>query len=584
MRLIFSALLALMLTACAGTADHLANQGLTKTDAYATNQDRSKDTPQHQAAQKSSANKTIDLDHNSVDSLASNDTDLWARIRKGFQMTDLTGDLVDKQTEWYTSRPDYVQRMTDRSRLYLYHIVEQLEERHMPTELALLPFIESAYNPQALSVAKAAGMWQFIPGTGRDYNLKQNMFQDERRDVLASTDAALDYLSRLHDMFGDWDLVLAAYNWGEGNVQRAIARNAAQGLPTDYQSLRLPNETRNYVPKLQAVKNIIENPAQYGLTLPSIPNHPYFVTVTTSRDIDVKVAAKLADLPLDDFKALNPSFTKPVILGSTQPQILLPFDSAETFEHNLKSYTLPLSSWTTYQVSSRERPADLAEKIGVDPQTLISVNKIPSGMRLKPGSTVLVPKSDDDASVGDISADVAESATLSVEPDRPDYRRVFVRLPRRETVASVASRYGVSESSVLRWNRVHARSFRAGTRLVMYVRSDSDDAPRAMPLDTVSVAPDETSRNTVRVIRASEEEAARPAATRRGRHASSRSTASSRHTVSTKAAVSSRRSAPTHAASKAVSSKAVASKPVASKHVAAHETTKNVRRVSTKSK
>ena len=157
----------------------------------------------------------------------------------------------------------------------------------MPTELALLPFIESAYNPQALSVAKAAGMWQFVPGTGRDYNLKQNMWQDERRDVLASTSAALDYLSRLHDMFGDWHLALAAYNWGEGNVQRAIARNEAAGLPTDYLSLRMPNETRNYVPKLQAVKNIVTNPQIYGLTLPSIPNHPYFVTVTTSHDIDV---------------------------------------------------------------------------------------------------------------------------------------------------------------------------------------------------------------------------------------------------------------------------------------------------------
>ena len=162
----------------------------------------------------------------------------------------------------------------------------------MPTELALLPFIESAYNPQALSVAKAAGMWQFVPGTGRDYNLKQNMWQDERRDVLASTSAALDYLSRLHDMFGDWHLALAAYNWGEGNVQRAIARNEAAGLPTDYESLRMPSETRNYVPKLQAVKNIVTNPQMYGLSLPDIPNHPYFVTVTTSRDIDVTMAAE----------------------------------------------------------------------------------------------------------------------------------------------------------------------------------------------------------------------------------------------------------------------------------------------------
>jgi len=510
MRLIFAALLALMLSACASTADHLAHQETT--NAYASNQDHSADTPIHRAAKKSSGDKTIDLDNGSVDALATpGDSDLWSRIRRGFQLTDLSSDLVDTQTQWYASRPDYVQRMTDRSRLYLYHIVEQLEERHMPTELALLPFIESAYNPQALSVAKAAGMWQFVPTTGKDYNLKQNMFQDERRDVLASTDAALDYLSRLHDMFGDWYLALAAYNWGEGNVQRAIARNAAQGLPTDYMSLRMPNETRNYVPKLQAVKNLIENPAQYGLTLPSIPNHPYFVTVTTKRDIDVKVAAKLADLSLDDFKALNPSFTKPVILGATQPQILLPFDSAETFAHNLKSYTLPLSSWTTYQVSSRERTADVAAKIGVSAETLMAVNKIPAGMRLKAGSTLLVPKGDDDGNVN-ISASVAENAVLSIEPDRPDVRRVLVRLPRRESAVAVASRYGVSAASLHRWNRTRAATFNAGTRLVVYVPStNTDESPRVNLLETVPVAADNSSQ-TVRQIRAADD--ARRAASR----------------------------------------------------------------------
>src|ERR1700731_763473 len=225
--------------------------------------------------------------------------------------------------------------MTERSQKYLYYIVEELESRHMPTELALLPFIESAYNPQALSVAKAAGMWQFVPGTGRTYNLKQNMWQDERRDVLASTGAALDYLSRLHDMFGDWYLALAAYNWGEGNVQRAIARNQAAGLPTDYLSLKLPVETRNYVPKLQAVKNIIANPQLYGLTLPAGPNRPYFVSVKTSHDIDVDVAARLAGMPLDEFKALNPSFKKPLIVGSIESPNLLPFDNAQNLERNL---------------------------------------------------------------------------------------------------------------------------------------------------------------------------------------------------------------------------------------------------------
>ena len=289
MRFIFSALLVLTLAAC-------ASQGPTTSSSTTATNPATQQAVADALRKTATAKETINVDQGSVSQLTSADADLWGRIRRGFQMPDLQTDLVDMQVNWYAQRPDYVQRMTERSQKYLYHIVEELEARHMPTELALLPFIESAYSPQALSVAKAAGMWQFMPGTGRTYNLKQNMWQDERRDVLASTSAALDYLSRLHDMFGDWQLALAAYNWGEGNVQRAIARNEAAGLPTDYLSLRMPNETRNYVPKLQAVKNIVMNPQMYGLTLPSIPNHPYFVTVTTSHDIDVEMAAKLANL------------------------------------------------------------------------------------------------------------------------------------------------------------------------------------------------------------------------------------------------------------------------------------------------
>ncbi len=461
MRLIFSALLVLTLAAC-------ASQGPT-----ATNSLNSLPTAQKQQAvadtirKTSAARETINVDKTSLDSLSGPDGDLWGRIRRGFQIPDLQSDLVDMQVNWYVERPDYVERMTGRSQKYLYHIVEELEQRHMPTELALLPFIESAYNPQALSVAKAAGMWQFVPGTGRDYNLKQNMFQDERRDVLASTSAALDYLSRLHDMFGDWNLALAAYNWGEGNVQKAIAKNEALGLPTDYMSLRMPNETRNYVPKLQAVKNIIANPQQYGLTLPDIPNHPYFVTVTTSRDIDVTMAAKLAGMQVEEFRSLNPSFAKPVILGATNPQILLPFDNANAFQKNLKSATGALSSWTTYTTTGREAPAAIAQKIGVDADTLMSVNRIPAGMRLKAGSTIVVPRADDDDE--DISADVAESAILAVEPDVPDTRKMLIRVRRSQSMSTFADRYNVSVAQVKGWNRTHRDMVSPGQLIVLHV-------------------------------------------------------------------------------------------------------------------
>ncbi|RDU95749.1 transglycosylase SLT domain-containing protein [Trinickia dinghuensis] len=456
MRFIFSALLVLMLAAC-------ASQGPTAPPAS----DASNPANATDSVRITAAKQTIDVDKSSVTQLTTADSDLWARIRRGFQIPDLNNDLVDMQANWYAQRPDYVQRMTERSQKYLYYIVEELESRHMPTELALLPFIESAYNPQALSVAKAAGMWQFVPDTGRTYNLKQNMWQDERRDVLASTGAALDYLSRLHDMFGDWYLALAAYNWGEGNVQRAIARNQAAGLPTDYESLRMPNETRNYVPKLQAVKNIVMNPQAYGLTLPDIPNHPYFVTVTTSHDIDVDVAAKLANMTTDEFRALNPSFKKPVIVGATQPQILLPFDNASAFEHNLKTYAGQLSSWTTYTVTERVRPQALAEKIGVDPETLMSVNKIPAGMRLKPGSTLVVPRADDDDE--DISADVAESAVLAMEPDVPDTRKMLIRVRRKQSMEAIAARYGVSMGQLKAWNRTHRSEAMPGQVIVLHV-------------------------------------------------------------------------------------------------------------------
>ena len=456
MRFIFSALLVLTLAAC-------ASQGPTASSSS----DATQPTAATDSLRITASKQTIDVDKSSVDQLTTADSDLWERIRRGFQMPDLKNDLVDMQANWYAQRPDYVQRMTERSEKYLYYIVEELESRHMPTELALLPFIESAYNPQALSVAKAAGMWQFVPGTGRTYNLKQNMWLDERRDVLASTGAALDYLSRLHDMFGDWYLALAAYNWGEGNVQRAIARNQAAGLPTDYESLRMPNETRNYVPKLQAVKNIVMNPQVYGLTLPSIPNHPYFVTVTTSHDMDVDVAAKLANMTTDEFRALNPSFKKPVIVGATQPQILLPFDNASAFEHNLKTFGGQLSSWTTYTVTKRTRPEALAEKIGVDAQTLMSVNKIPVGMRLKPGSTVVVPRGDDDDE--DISADVAESAVLAMEPDVPDTRKMLIRVRRKQSMEAIATRYGVSVRQLKAWNKTHRSVVKPGQVIVLHV-------------------------------------------------------------------------------------------------------------------
>src|SRR5436190_12423688 len=290
---------------------------------------------------------------------------LWPRINAGFTLPPMDNELVREWESWYSSRPDYVERMINRSRHFLFHVVEQVEKRGMPMEIALLPMTESAYNPVAYSRSHASSMWQFIPSTGKDFGLRQNWWYDGRRDVIASTRAALDYLQKLHGMFGDWQLALAAYNWGEGSVQRAIARNQKAGLPTDYINLKMPAETQLYVPKLQAVKNIVARPQDFNLTLPQLSDHPYFVSVKIDRDIDVALAVQLAGMSLEEFQTLNPQMNKPVILAAGTPQILLPYDSANRFVRQLPQHRGPLATWTAWVAPSTMRTAEAAKAIGV---------------------------------------------------------------------------------------------------------------------------------------------------------------------------------------------------------------------------
>ncbi|HSN31381.1 MAG TPA: transglycosylase SLT domain-containing protein [Ideonella sp.] len=409
--------------------------------------------------------------------------DLWARLRQGFAIPDLDDDYVRRAEQWYAARPDYVARMTERASRYLFHILEEVEKRGMPTELALLPFVESAFNPQAMSVAKASGMWQFIPSTGKNFDLKQNVFRDDRRDVLASTRAALDYLGRLHDMFGDWQLALAAYNWGEGNVQRAIARNQRAGRPTDYASLRMPEETRNYVPKLQAVKNIVLHPETYSLALPAVENHPYFLSVPIERDIDVELAASLAGLPLDEFRTLNPQLNRPVILAAGTPQVLLPYDNANAFVRGLRRHKGPTATWTAWVAPKTMRPREAAQLTGTDEATLRSVNRIPPKMLVKAGSTLLVARAAHKRE--DVSEHIADNALMVLAPDVPPGRRVVVKVGKRGTsVVAIARRYRVSAQQVAQWNGVGAtQSFRAGQAVVVYMPSHSVHTVRAAAAD-----------------------------------------------------------------------------------------------------
>lgn len=399
--------------------------------------------------------------------------DLWDRVRGGLQIPDLDNDLVRQWERWYAERPDYVQRMTERGGRYLFHIVEELDRRGMPSDLALLPFIESAFNPQAMSSARASGMWQFMPGTGRDFELRQNLFRDDRRDVLASTRAALDYLQRLHGMFGDWQLALAAYNWGEGNVGRAIQRNRRAGLPADYESLRMPAETRNYVPKLQAVKNIVQRPADFGLELPVLANHPYFLAVPIERDIDVALAAQLAELPLDEFKALNPQMNKPLILAAGTPQVLLPYDNANLFVRRLPKHRGPLASWTAWVAPKTLAPGAAARLVGMDEATLREVNRIPPRMLVRAGSTLLVPRSEHRHA--DVPEHLADNAHIALAPAEASKRRLALKAGRRDSVATVARRWRVAPAQVAQWNGVSVGSrFRAGQTVYVWV------APKAV--------------------------------------------------------------------------------------------------------
>jgi peptidoglycan lytic transglycosylase D len=265
--------------------------------------------------------------------------DVWQRIRKGFAMPELDNALVRRKTREYAANHEYLQRMLDRSRIYLYHIVEEVERRGLPTELALLPMVESAFNPMAYSRSHASGLWQFVPGTGKRFDLKQNPYYDGRRDIVDSTGAALDYLTQLHKRHRDWHLALASYNWGENAVARAVAQNRKAGRRTDYSSLRMPGETRNYVPKLQALKNIISNPSKYGIDLAPIPNERYFTTVLTGRpELDLALAARLAEMPVQEFKALNPGFRRPLMQSPKGTRIVLPSDKVAVFHDNLAKH------------------------------------------------------------------------------------------------------------------------------------------------------------------------------------------------------------------------------------------------------
>lgn len=428
--------------------------------------------------------------------------DLWQRIKNGYAMPDSTSNLVANHEKWYSTRPDYVKRMVERSQRYLFHIVEEVEKRGMPTEIALLPMIESAYNPQAYSTSRASGIWQFIPSTGKHFGLKQNWWFDNRRNITFATDAALNYLQKLYGMFGAWDLALAAYNAGEGTVGRAIERNRKLGLPTDYESLNLPPETKNYVPKLQAVKNLMTTPQNYGLNIQTIANTPYFAKVSAPKQIDAKLAAKLAEISNDEFLALNPSYNRPVITShdGEAHELLLPITAAPTFKTNLANYNKPLVSWQTYFAKRGERMEKIATQFGIPVTQLRDVNNLPAQKKIKNAGTILVPNghradfdpatdssmsstennettnSNQDTNNIDIDATVAqETDTESTENTSQRNHKV----KKGEGLQSIAKRYDISVKQLMATNGLKSKRVKVGQLLRIESNRNKDLPPDA---------------------------------------------------------------------------------------------------------
>lgn len=385
---------------------------------------------------------------------------LWEHIRAGLSLPELDTPLVGRHERWYASKPDYVLRMTERARLYLYYIVREVERRGMPMDIALLPMIESAFNPAAYSVASASGIWQFIPSTGRHFGMEQNWWHDDRRDIISATNGALDYLQKLHDQFGDWQLALAAYNCGERCIERAQIRNRKLHKPTDFLSLKLPKETRNYVPKLLAMKHIINDPASFGLVLEDIPNEPYFAAIAPERHIDVELAASLAEMSMDDFKALNPANSRPVILHGDSTLILLPATKVDTFMSNLESHDKPLVSWQPYQSRNGELLEKIAAQFGISTDKLKKANGIPSTAKVSNGQKLLVPATDEGSNQEFAAFNMHLAPTL-------DETHLLIHIVRHgETLGSIARRYHVNLASLKARNGHHSL-IRPGQRLII---------------------------------------------------------------------------------------------------------------------
>lgn len=377
--------------------------------------------------------------------------DLWERIRSGFAVAGMRSQEVRHIENHFTRHQKYIDRIVERSRRYLFHIVEEVERRGMPTEIALIPIVESAFDPAAYSQRHASGLWQLIPSTGKAFGLEQNWWHDERRDVVAATRAALDYLQKLYKMFGDWKLTLAAYNCGEGVLKRSIDGNHKENEAINFRDLELPNETKNHVAKLIAVRNIIANPENFGVKLKPLPNRPYFKQVEITQHIDVKLAAELAGVPEKEFTALNPAYHRPIIRIDDSPRtLLLPVNKAKTFIANLENYDESLVSWRVYKVKEGETIEDLSSRYAINVDELAEINGISVNHTLRKRQTLLVPRNKN-------RIRIRENDYLAQDNNKHNARSslndpIIYIVKKGDTLNDIAKRYGIDIKEIKSWN------------------------------------------------------------------------------------------------------------------------------------
>jgi membrane-bound lytic murein transglycosylase D len=401
--------------------------------------------------------------------------DIWVRIRSGFILPDKEKPGVEPDQLWFSRHQQYLDRVSERATPYIHFIVESLEERGMPTELALLPVVESAYQPFAYSHGRAAGLWQFIPGTGTRFGLRQNWWYDGRRDVAMATKAALDYLQELNQMFeGDWLLALAAYNSGEGTVRRAIARNKAKGLPTDFWSLELPKETRGYVPKLLAISNIVANPPANGVLLPSIPDEAFLSRVEVGTQIDLALAAELAGLSVEEMYRYNPGFNRWATDPDGPHHLMLPIEKVAAFEERLKEYPeTDRITWKRHDVARGDTLNSIARAYGTTVDVLKSANKI-KGNSLRTGQGLLIPVARNDQGEYTLSAEQRLAKTQNTPRGGGKVQYV---VQSGDSLWGIARKHNVSPASLAQWNGMAPRdALKAGATLVVWKQDGSDAA------------------------------------------------------------------------------------------------------------